>query len=333
MVTMKQIAQATGFSLSTVSIILRGIADERNIPKVTQEKVLEAAREMGYQPNVSARRLRSDGPMKQNIVIFWATDFRAVLMAKFLQGVQRYLGEVEKSYEVVICPYRPNWLSEMATQRNLSMYTGAIVCTASKTDLEHIENISSSCPIVLYNRISDKFPCVYVDNDAIGRAAAKILYKNNCTRAIVVADNSALAYARARVRGFAAELSEANVPVEILSTLDNSIAQGRVAGQEINITEDHTGVFTTSDNLGFGFLRGLSLRNIQIPQQVELISIGTNEPDLYQCFKPSITVVEIPIEQMAYECAKMLDSILESRTQPQKNIIVQFNLFPGESTL
>src|SRR5512139_2845889 len=52
------IARATGVSQATVSIILTGRAAENSIPLITQRKVLEAATELGYVPNVNARSLR-----------------------------------------------------------------------------------------------------------------------------------------------------------------------------------------------------------------------------------------------------------------------------------
>lgn len=53
--TIKQIAEKTGYSPTTVSIALRGRAAERNIPESTVRVILEAARDLGYQPNISAQ--------------------------------------------------------------------------------------------------------------------------------------------------------------------------------------------------------------------------------------------------------------------------------------
>ena len=58
MSTVKEIAKQTGYSISTVSIVLRGQGDARSISKKTQVKIIKAAKDMGYTPNISARRLR-----------------------------------------------------------------------------------------------------------------------------------------------------------------------------------------------------------------------------------------------------------------------------------
>jgi DNA-binding LacI/PurR family transcriptional regulator len=52
------IARITGVSQATVSLILTGRAAENSIPTATQQRVLEAATQLGYVPNVNARSLR-----------------------------------------------------------------------------------------------------------------------------------------------------------------------------------------------------------------------------------------------------------------------------------
>lgn len=63
--SLKGISQAAGVSVTTVSMILNGRANEFRISAATQEKVLKAAKKMNYQPNLHARNLRS---RKSNIV-------------------------------------------------------------------------------------------------------------------------------------------------------------------------------------------------------------------------------------------------------------------------
>ncbi len=333
MVTIKQIAEKTGYSLSTVSIVLRGLSSQRNIPDTTKEIIMNTAKELGYHPNTSARRLRSDEPTKKSIAIFWATDFRATLVTKFLQGVQKFISDHAEDMEVIICPYKPNQLDKVATERNLSMYSGAIICTASQIDLAHIESISTNCPIVLYNRISDKFPSVGVDNSQVGSTAALEFINHHCTQAIVIADNADLTYAKTRIRGFVDTMNQANIDVSTITCLDNTIESGKKAAESLNITNEHTGLFISSDSLAFGVLSQLNKRNINIPDQVEIISVGTNEKSLYECFSPSLTVIEIPIEKMAYECSEILNNLIISKVFSNEKKTVPFKIIQGQSTI
>jgi LacI family transcriptional regulator len=58
-VTIAQIARQVGLGTSTVSHVLNGRGAELQIRATTQERVFEAARELGYRPNASARAMRS----------------------------------------------------------------------------------------------------------------------------------------------------------------------------------------------------------------------------------------------------------------------------------
>ena len=68
-VQIRQIAEALGVSVGTVSIVLNGRGDVMRISKETQKRVRDMAKEMNYQPNIYARRLRSAAHEKAGRVI------------------------------------------------------------------------------------------------------------------------------------------------------------------------------------------------------------------------------------------------------------------------
>ena len=333
MATIKQISEKSGYSPSTVSIVLRGLSTARGIPESTQKIIMATARELGYQPNVSARRLRSSDLEKKNIAVFWASDFRAILVAQFLQGLQRYIVEQNLDFEMIVCPYTPDNLCKSATQRTLNMYSGAIICTASLNDINYIEHLDTTCPIVLYNRISERFPCVGVDNHKIGRAAAKKFYMDSCKRVMVIADRAGRGYSRQRINGCIDELIGTGIPVEEVFIDANSIFNGRKCVRTLPPIKEKTGMFVMSDYVAFGILDELNKQQISIPDQIEIISIGTSEPELYHCLHPSLSVIMVPIEEMAYHCAEVLNDRLSRITQEVVKVEVPFCIRFAESTL
>lgn len=331
--TIKQIAQMTGYSPTTVSIALRGCAAQRNIPESTVRVIREAARALGYQPNISARRLRSDEPRKNSIAVFWTVDYRAVLVARFLRGAQRYIMENALGAELVVRPYLPERLSESAAPRTLDMYSGAIVCTAAKNDLAYMEGLSTTCPIVFYNRASEKYPSVGVDNEAVGRRAAEILAANGCGRLIAVTDGEQLDYAKARLAGFVGEAGRRGLPARVLRARETSIIEGAALAGELCFDGTHTGVFSLSDYVALGMLRRLADEGRNVPGDIEIVGVGTNEPDLYNCVSPVLTALEIPIEEMAYGCVGALDALWQDRDGGAGRTLVPFRLRQGGSTL
>jgi LacI family transcriptional regulator, galactose operon repressor len=71
-ITIRDIAKATGLSIATVSMVLNKAG--RRIPAATQRRVEDAARKLGYSPNLQARSLRSKRTHSVGVLVFDITD-------------------------------------------------------------------------------------------------------------------------------------------------------------------------------------------------------------------------------------------------------------------
>jgi len=330
---MKDIANSTGLSQSTVSIVLRGLSEKRHIPEETRRRVEAAAAELGYVPNASAKRLRSETGAVRTLAIFWANDFRAEMVSDFFQGVYQFAVANAPEDEIIICPYEPGKLSAAATAAKLSTFAGAIICNASEEDLAYLDALENRCPIVIYNRHSGKYSYVEVDNAEVGRFAAEKLMEDGCREMILISDRQARSYLMSRIEGFTAFCAKNSLPMQTIFTEDPSIIIGRECAENLRIGSRKAGIFVcSSEHTSFGLLSGLTDRGIRIPDQVELISIATGNKDLYACLSPKLSVIRIPLRRMAGICAGRLHEMMEKRELVQKQITVPFQYFAGETT-
>ena len=187
MPTIKELAAYVGVSVSTVSLVLRGEAGERKISQATQEKVWRAAQELGYQPNISARRLRHHGEdQKLVIAVFWARDFRAPMVVRFLRGIQDGIIKNSHNCEIIMHPYTINELEKEMSLKEMNLFHAAIVCNATKRDMEFLENADIRVPVVLYNRPSDRFNTVTIDDRLLGAKAAEVFASRGHKHAAVL---------------------------------------------------------------------------------------------------------------------------------------------------
>jgi DNA-binding LacI/PurR family transcriptional regulator len=58
-VTLKDVADHVGLTPGTISAVLNNAAASQRIPQTTRDRIMSAARELNYQPNVLARALRT----------------------------------------------------------------------------------------------------------------------------------------------------------------------------------------------------------------------------------------------------------------------------------
>ena len=154
MSTIKDVAHAAGVSISTVSIVLNGLAEARKIPKRTQDKVLEAVHAVNYQPNLSARRLRSSENQEYTIAIYWANDTRIFVLTRIIQALQGMILRSSPKINLEIRPFVPGHLENDVALRTLSSFNGVLIGTLNKQDLDYLEcrdarNISPASPSII----------------------------------------------------------------------------------------------------------------------------------------------------------------------------------------
>jgi LacI family transcriptional regulator len=88
MVTIRDVAKESGFSSTTVSIVLNDAPLARYIPPVTKKRIMRAAQKLGYRPNQFARSLRSKRSHTVGVMVFDMTDPYCTLV---LRGIENTL--------------------------------------------------------------------------------------------------------------------------------------------------------------------------------------------------------------------------------------------------
>src|SRR5207245_435360 len=87
-VTIREVAKESGFSPTTVSIVLNNAPLARYIPASTKKRIERAAKKLGYRPNLFARSLRSKRSHTVGVMVFDMTDPFCTLV---LRGIQNSL--------------------------------------------------------------------------------------------------------------------------------------------------------------------------------------------------------------------------------------------------
>ena len=73
-ITMKDVANSSGFSPATVSIVLNNAPLARYIAPATKKRIEDVAKKLGYRPNAMARFLRSKRSHSVGVMFFDITD-------------------------------------------------------------------------------------------------------------------------------------------------------------------------------------------------------------------------------------------------------------------
>lgn len=331
MATIREIAEYTNMSPSTVSIVLNGKSEARNISEKTARKILQAARELGYTPNISARRLRNNNT-KKYVAVFWANDYRAPLLFQFINGMHKYLeASNNNEIEIVLRLFTPDSLSKSANPELLTMYSATIICTASKMDLDYLQKTNFSTPIVLYNRFSNKYSNVLVVNEDIGSKAAEIFISHGKKKAaIFVAQSGQFLYCEKRMSGFMNTFSNSGGITTVVSAPQNSLCSANKTIEETeSVFKNADCVFCLQDILAFSYMNYIRNTGIaEIPSRQEVICIGTHDQDAYENQYIPLSVIEIPIEEMGRECLRIVTEIMDGDFSKTESKVMEFTYTP-----
>lgn len=307
MVTIKDIAACTNLSPSTVSIVLKGNGNIRKISSETQKKVFNTAKKLGYKPNIQAKVLRGGLSDNSIISVFWATDIRVHMLSRFITGLQSALVENHYPCELQIKPYNNDHLYEALTERAILGTNGIIICNASESDMSFLEKMEFNIPIVLYNRYSEKYATINMDDKTIGQLPAQIFAKHHKMRPAILKSPATFNGMNIRTNVFEYQVYEAGMSSPITITINGDMKGGYEGALKLcdqPILPDC--LFCTSDSIALGALKAFYEKGIKVPDQIEIISVGNGNPDQQEYAIPSLSVINLPMEKMAYECLKKI---------------------------
>ncbi len=335
MVTVKDIAKASGVSPSTVSIILNGQSRERKISEKTCKKVWDAVSALGYKPNIAARTLREGAASSSyTIALYWANDFRTTMLSRFLKGLSMAAADAAVPYEIIIYPYDNDTLKDQTALLTGRRFHGAIIANASQKDMEFVRDSYFPVPVVLYNRSLPGYCSVTVDNYRMGVLAAQALLDRKKRVPWILSSQETFPGMEQRLEGFKDSFASVLSPISPENYLggENTPQDGaRMANQVLTSGHPCDSIYCLSDAIAMGCLYTLNREGIKIPEDISVISIGNGEKENAMYATPSLSTVYLPMEDMACQCLKFLLAHLTGQPIPEKNLTLDTPLTQRET--
>ena len=335
MSTIKDVSRMAHVSTTTVSIIINGKAEERHISQETINKVNKAVKELNYQPSISAKTLRTAEPSKFTVGLYWVTESRTSLLARFINGLQQRKLTAKIDVNIVICPYRANKLCEETDIYSTNSYNAIIIANASEKDMFNIHEKKLLVPTIINNRYTDLYHMVAIDNEAAGALAAEHLAERNVKSAGIVCLNSGYHAMNSATKGFAEKCKESNIVIskKHIFFTGLTIEDGYEIGKKLcDLGELPEAIFFDNDSTAIGALSFFNKHGVRVPDDVQLIAMGLGNPNYARFYTPSITVIDIPLEKMGKECFDIIEKIAVHSLDGLEHRIFQPKIYPRQST-
>ena len=307
--TMSDVARHAGVDVSTVSRAL----NERTAPMLrseTVERVLKAAADLGYQPNVLARGLRTQ---KSHTVGMLVPDLTNPFFPPIVRGVEDALDD--NDYTLIVANTDNDARREARSLQSLigRQVDGLVVATSHLDDDDPAEH--ATLPVVLVNRrgTDETRPAVVPDDAAGVRLVVRHLVDLGHRRVAHVAGPEDTSTGRVRAQAFADQARTAGVYDEDLveHAAVFTVEDGQEACQRLLTRHPDVGaIFAANDLIAIGCLRALRQAGRRVPEDVSLV--GFNDMPLVDLIDPPLTTVRIPQYEMGRQAGALLLNLLEN---------------------
>jgi DNA-binding LacI/PurR family transcriptional regulator len=323
-VTLADVARLSGFSTSTVSIVLNDAPLSRYVATATKERIRAVATQLGYRPNAFARSLRS---RRSHTIGVMVSDISDPFCTLILQGIEKAL-YATTYLPIIMIAYNQRGQFERHMKMMLERRVEGLIVIANWLfgEFDALAGFKKNqIPTIGVGRdlTTSGVPSLQVDNEGGGYTAARHLYELGHREIAVLRGPSELTDSERRWQGIQRFASEVG-----LSLAPRRIRQLAPAAEPISgfqegfrltaamIQEDitFTAVLAFDDLTGLGAIRALHQAGRHVPKDCSVIGFD-DVPHAAVC-TPGLTTIRQPMEQMGARAAEwVLDSLDTAKAQ------------------
>jgi DNA-binding LacI/PurR family transcriptional regulator len=316
-VTSIEVARLAGVSQPTVS---RAFDPQASVAPETRARVLAAAAELGYQPNVIARSLSTQRTDIVGLVMANLTNslFYPIVLDAFTERLQAH------GRQTLLFNAAPDRPVDEILPRILGYQVDALVIVSTTPSSEIIDECTQKgTPVILFNRFAPETSAssVCCDNVAGGRAAADLLLDAGHKRIAYVAGIAATATNTMREMGFTDRLRERGYGGLIREQGAYTYASGFAAMQRLlALDAPPDAVFCAADIMAMGAIDAARQAGLSVPADVSIMGFDDIPVASWPAY--NLTTIRQPI-------AQMVDTAVALITAPNP-VTGQTHLLPGE---
>jgi LacI family transcriptional regulator len=313
--TLLQVAQRAGVSRSTASFVLAGRHADMRISEDARQRVLRAAQELDYRPNLMARSLRTKVTRTIALVSdtiasdsYAGQAVHGSLAAAVAHGHLLLIGETEGDPRV----------EQRLIADFLDRQVDAFLYASMFTRHVRVPKLLHGRPVVLLNCLTRSarpaYRSVIPDELTAGRDAARVVLEAGHREGIHLVGHPAdrVFAARERTTGIAEELAAAGTALTGAIDCDwwPDSAYDAVLGALTGGLRPRV-LICLNDRIALGAYQALRDAGRSIPDDVALVSF--DDSDLAAWLRPQLTSIALPHYELGRRAVELL---LDPATEP-----------------
>lgn len=302
MPTIKEVSRRAKVSPSTVSRVLNETVP---VAADTRQRVLDAVKELDYQPNVFARGLVTNRSGGIGVVL---NEISSPYYAGLIGGIEKVV-EAEGGHLLVSSGHADAEKEREAVAFLRQRRSDAVIVQVdAATDYDLLAWAKSGPPLIIFGRNVAELTgsCVYLDNEQGGFLATQHLIDNGHRRIAHITGPLWVQDSRARLQGYRRALSANRLPFDELLVVEGDFAE---AGGQLAMTRllerrvNLSAVFVGNDQMALGALTALREAGCRVPNDISLV--GYDDVLFARYLSPSLTTIRQPLFEMGQAAARL----------------------------
>jgi DNA-binding LacI/PurR family transcriptional regulator len=297
--TMRDVAAAVGVSQSTVSRVLSGVESPIPVTAATKDRILAAARDLGYRPNPLARGLRGARTMLLGVIV-------RDIMDPLYAGVLEALATAARShgYNIVVGTVHGEADEAVALTAVLeTRHCDAVVLVGDMRDQPGLmdEIAKTHVPTVAAWAGSRRLgiPVAGVDNRVGVREAVAYLLGLGHRRIAMIAGRRFVDFVERRTAWLETMAAhDLPVPARYCQWATNDpVSAGTAMVALMGLVDRPTAVIASTDYMAIGALHAATREGLRVPADVSIV--GFDDLPISAHLNPGLTSVHMPILEIA----------------------------------
>jgi LacI family transcriptional regulator len=318
-VTIRDIAEATGFSIATVSLTLNKAG--RRIPASTQERIMRTARRLGYFPNLQARSLRSKRTHSVGVLVFDITDPYCTLI---IRGIENSL--YESGYMPILSdlqnnPKRLRQCTQMLMERRVEGLIAIANPVHLGTDLlSLVQQFNIPTVVIGSGSHNDSYGSVVVDNQLGTRLLMEHLIALGHRNFAVIKGPNAMIDSVPRWEGIRCVHARGiRIDAELIAQIrgrNSSYEESyRLTQGLMSRNKPFTALVAFDDLTAFAAIGALSRAGKRVPEDCSVV--GFDDIPGAAFYNPPLTTVDQKLEQQGLHAAEIVEAMLSDKSRPR----------------
>jgi LacI family transcriptional regulator len=336
MTTLRDLSRHLGLSVTQVSRALNNHAD---VSADTRDRVHRAARDLGYQPNLSARRLVTGRSGMLGLVLpDIPREPEDSLFVQVVGTLSQHLSRLGRQFVLHIADPQEDIVEVYRRLIGGGAIDGFVLLDPEIRDRRVAFLREAGVPFVIHGRIEDPQDYAFydIDNRAVAERLTSLLIEAGHERIAFLNGPRARTYAVSRWQGYRAALARAGRPEEPGLHRFGPMTEGEGIVAGVTLWAEGgarpTAAVCGSTRLAAGLLRGLEARGLRVPEDVSVVVHDDELPGLRAGgFEPPLTATWSPLAQGWPHLARILAQAVDGAPLEELQLVGDVELIERDS--